>query len=362
MKETDIDFKNLENIAKAMKEMVRLVDSDGMVLFANQSMVDAFGGKTYEPAAFSEPARIIGDMKEYCVGERIYEMMATKITDASGSAFAVLETYRDVTEQRQMQSELMKKNEKMEEQMELALRIQRALLPAKLPDTFPFTFHFGFEPCEKVGGDLYDVFDMGRGYCAFYIADVSGHGIMAAMLTVFLKQAARAYLKNEDYSPSRILSYIYDMFNELGLEDDIYITMFFGVLNTNDSTITYANAGHNCSPLLYDGTFVRELSLPSVPICRWFTRPGYKDRKVQMPTGGRLLLYTDGLPDSCAVLRDPETVKGFLCEAGPGAEIVKKLLDTVYEQEDPGGRRDDIAILLLEREYDYCSERILQEG
>jgi sigma-B regulation protein RsbU (phosphoserine phosphatase) len=359
-KTSDIDFKNL--VVNAMKEMMRLVDSNGVVLFANQQMVETFGNKAYETRALGEPARAIGEMKEYRVGDRIYEMVATKSNDASGSPVAVLETYRDVTEQRLMQADLMNKNEKMEEQMDLALRVQRALLPAKLPDTFPFSFHFGFEPCEKVGGDLYDVFDMGRGYCAFYIADVSGHGIVAAMLTVFLKQAARAYLKNEDYSPSRILSYIYEMFNELGLEDDIYITMFFGVLNTNDATITYANAGHNCAPLLYDGITVRELSLPSVPICRWFTRPGYKDRKVQMPTGSRLLLYTDGLPDCCAVFRDPENVKNRLFEAPTGEALIEDFLDAVRGEEEPSGRRDDIAILLLEREYDYCTGRAQQEG
>lgn len=157
-KKTDI-IKNLEHFVNAMKEMVRLVDINGNVLFANQSMIEAFGSRTYEAGAFCEPVRVIGDMKEYCVGTRIYEMVATEIKDASDSFFAVLETYRDVTEQRNMQSDLMKKNEKMEEQMELALRIQRALLPARLPDTFPFVFHFGFEPCEKVGGDLYDVLD-----------------------------------------------------------------------------------------------------------------------------------------------------------------------------------------------------------
>jgi len=358
-KTPDIDFKNL--VENAMKEMMRLVDAKGVVLFANQRMIETFGNSVYKSDALGHPVRELGDMKEYLIEDRVYEMVTTRTNDASGNP-AVLETYRDVTEQRLMQADLMKKSEKVAEQMDLALRLQRALLPARLPETFPFSFHFGFEPCEKVGGDLYDVFDMGRGHCAFYIADVSGHGIVAAMLTVFLKQAARAYLKNEDYSPSRILSYIYEMFNELELEDDIYITMFFGVLNTNDGTISYANAGHNCAPLLYDGSTVRELSLPSVPICRWFSRPGYKDRKALMPTGSRLLLYTDGLPDSCAAFRDPENVKTCLSEAPTGKALIEDLINIVRREEEPTGRRDDIAILLLEREYDFCTGRAQQEG
>ena len=361
-KKTGLDIEHINSIVAAMTEMALLLDASGNVLFANSSFRNTIGNRFSHLLTGESVLR--NGRGEVAVEGCLYEIARTELCDETGCRIAALDIYRDVTEQRRMQNELMKKTEKLEEQMELAMRIQRALLPARLPQTYPFSFYFGFEPCEKVGGDLYDVFDMGRGCCAFYIADVSGHGIMAAMLTVFLKQAARAYLKNEDYSPSRILSYIYEMFNELGLEDEIYITMFLGVLNTRDGTVTYANAGHNCAPLLGDDTGVRELSLPSVPICRWFTRPGYKDRRVRLTPGARLLLYTDGLPDCCTDFRDPENVKPYLFRAGPGSGLVDALLEAVHASQcqEAGGRQDDIAILLLEHEPSRIETRAFQEG
>lgn len=357
---TGMDAGHIRNLVQAMTEMALVLDSGGNILFANRSMTKAFGSGLKGLPAAARKAGKPGETAECHIKGRVYEVTCTEVRCEDGLYSLAL--YRDVTEQRRMRDELMARNEKMEEQMELALRIQRALLPGRLPETFPFSFYFGFEPCEKVGGDLYDVFDMGKGHCAFYIADVCGHGIMAAMLTVFLKQAARAYLKNEDHSPSRILAYIYEMFNELGLEDEIYITMFFGVLNLTDNTITYANAGHNCAPLLYDGNEVRELSLPSVPICRWFTRPGYRDRKVHMPAGSRLLLYTDGLPDCCEALQDPDNVKQYLYSEDSGEEIIEALLDAMHAEQNSESRRDDVAVLLLERAYDHYETHASQKG
>lgn len=339
-------------IVGAMDEMARVLDSNNNVVFANRHLKNEFG--TYSDKILPEKnANEAFENDDYELNGKIYQRRTSKILYDNEQKTAIIETYKDVTDLRKTQTELKKKNVNMEEQMELALRIQRALLPRVLPNTEPFSFHSGFKPCEKVGGDLYDVFDMGRGHYAFYIADASGHGIMAAMLTVFVKQSARAYLKNEDYSPSKILNYICKMFKELDLEPEIYITMFLGVLDVKKNVVTYANAGHNCVPLMYDGEKVRELLSPSVPICRWFEAPGYCDEKVSIPKGSTLLLHTDGLTDCFPNSINDDIIKRMLVTSGSGKQFVENMMEMVEIEEVKCDMRDDMAILLLE----HCADK-----
>ncbi len=335
-------------IVGAMDEMARVLDSNKKVVFANRQFKNEFGANYDKTLPEGNRANRVFENGDCELNGKIYQRKMSKILYDNGQKTAIIETYEDVSDLRITQTKLKKKNVNMEEQMELALRIQRALLPRVLPNTEPFSFHSGFKPCEKVGGDLYDVFDMGKGHYAFYIADASGHGIMAAMLTVFVKQSARAYLKNEDYSPSKILNYICKMFKELDLEPEIYITMFFGVLDVNENVVTYANAGHNCVPLMYDGEKITELLSPSVPICRWFEEPGYCDEKVKIPKGGTLLLHTDGLTDCFPRSINDDIIKRMLVISGSGKQFVENMMEMVEIEEVKCDMRDDMAILLLE--------------
>ena len=77
----------------------------------------------------------------------------------------------------------------IDDEMELARRIQQSMLPQTLPDLPPVRFGVYYRPCGRVGGDFYDVFRLDEDHVGFYIADVCGHGVPAALMTIFLKKA-----------------------------------------------------------------------------------------------------------------------------------------------------------------------------
>ena len=102
-------------------------------------------------------------------------------------------------------------------------------------------------PCESLGGDFVDIFRIDDSHIGVYIADVSGHGVQASLLTVFLRSAVNKKL----LSPSRALEELFYEFNKSKLDREMYITMFYSIIDLDDRTMLYSNAGLNVLPVVY---------------------------------------------------------------------------------------------------------------
>lgn len=204
---------------------------------------------------------------------------------------------------KQRTKELEEMNEVLMTDIEYAKEMQRSLLPAQMPQDISVSFHAEYLAAERLSGDFYNVIKLDENNIAIYIGDVSGHGVSAAMLTVFANQNIKPLKEEEDLSeeiiePGYVLKTIYKGFNKTNFNVETYIVMLYGIYNIKSKCFTYASAGINVPPyIIKKSGEVLEMNIKGFPICKLgdYVMPFYDDRTVQLESGDKILFYSDGL-------------------------------------------------------------------
>jgi len=190
--------------------------------------------------------------------------------------------------------------QEVDEQMRLAARLQRDFLPRRLPEVGPARFSVLFRPASWVSGDIYDVIRLDETHVGFYVVDATGHGMPAALMTMFIKRALQTKtIVGNDYRiipPDVSLRELNVDICEQNLTSCQFCTAVYGVLDTTSLQLTYARAGHP-EPLLFapDGS-CRRLAAEGV-LLGAYPEAVYQAEQVQLSQGDRLLLYTDGVEE-----------------------------------------------------------------
>ena len=175
------------------------------------------------------------------------------------------------------------------QELQTAKDIQQRLLPAgKWAGGKRYSYLY--VPCRDIGGDLPDVFSVGGSACGV-IADVSGKGISAGMLSAFVKAG---YDKTE-FSPAKAIENLNNKFASLNLDERNYVTV--AAVRIDDDSITYSMAGHNVPILLKTGTGITRIMLNSPPVSSWFENPSYYEDVIPYKKGDILVLLTDGVTE-----------------------------------------------------------------
>ncbi|MGQ9615975.1 MAG: SpoIIE family protein phosphatase [Spirochaetota bacterium] len=216
---------------------------------------------------------------------------------------------------------IRRQNEEHLMEIKSARRIQFSFLPTKMPAIEGVEFLAKYVPCQRIGGDFYDVFRIDEHTIGFFIADVSGHGVPSAMITIFLKQEvaflAKKVIKEGEYTvtrPREVLASLNRSFlmNNIG-EGTFFITIVYCTFDIEKCVLTCSLAGHHALPLLKrsDGS-VECIDMSGFPI-GWFTNSGeYPERRYILRQGDTLLLYTDGLFELLLNRDSPGRDKGAL--------------------------------------------------
>jgi sigma-B regulation protein RsbU (phosphoserine phosphatase) len=185
-----------------------------------------------------------------------------------------------------------------DEELHEARAIQDSLLPKTLPQIPGYEVAAMTQPLRFVGGDYYSIVPISDHQTAFCIADVAGKGMPAALLMSSL-QAALQSLIRQRLAPSELCHRLNRILCDV-MPLGKFISFFYAVLDNSDNRLTYCNAGHN-PPLLVrnDGTSAELDAAGAVlgQFPKWF----YEQSELQMRSGDKLLLFTDGLveaPDS----------------------------------------------------------------
>ncbi len=349
------------NVLESMVDWVRLVSTDGTIVYANQSMKDALGydiigkkcfqsvGKD-KPCAFCISKRSIkyGEVvqKEETIKGRYYSVISSPVRDDDGKIIGAVEVLRDVTRERKLEQQLVQKNTKMLQDIKFAEKIQRKILPKKgIYKTLKID-HF-YQPCDMLSGDMFDVFHIDDDNIGIYICDVAGHGITSSMMTMFVRQTMRA-IKDHLKSPSKTLKELIRRFSTLELEPDKYFTIFYAVFNVKNNSLKYSNAGHNCSPIRYNSHHVELLKMRGLPISLIFNEISYDENEIILSKGDKVLFYTDGIVEvrnkdgaEFGVNRIVDIIKSN------DSHILNRILENV-ERYRWGEQRDDYALLLVE--------------
>ena len=182
--------------------------------------------------------------------------------------------------------------------LEVARGIQQAMLTDALPQNEFVSFVSGYLPAENLSGDFYNVIKIDESHYGVYIGDVSGHGVSAAMLTVFTFQKIMSLMdeigKEGMTIPAMVLKHLYDSFNAANFSEELYIVLIYGVYNTDTGIFSYASGGLNTSPLRLrpDGS-IQELETEGFAICKLgdLISPKFSNRQVMLFPGDSLYLY-----------------------------------------------------------------------
>ncbi|SKC75923.1 MASE3 domain-containing protein [Maledivibacter halophilus] len=201
--------------------------------------------------------------------------------------------------------EFRKANEKLNKELDYAKVIQQSLLPPEKIIFENVVFNSKYIPCEKLSGDFYDIYEINKNNIAMYILDVTGHGVPAALLTMFsinnVKSNEKIIKRYRGLKPHKNLKNFYEEFNKLNFPEEMHIVTFFATYNKPNKVLTYCSAGMNCYPILIRRTGEYELLDKSrgFPICQLseFFTPQYESAKVQLQEGDKIIFYTDGLTD-----------------------------------------------------------------
>lgn len=244
--------------------------------------------------------------------------------------------------------------------LELARSLQRGQLPA--PQAFG-SLHFEgwFEASSYVGGDLYDYFALGDRLLAFYLADVSGHGVAAAMLAVAAQHQLRMVAQQvvravtPDIGLDDVALEIVNRYNTRFLQADesgLYLTLVFGLVDRAQGQVALVEAGH--PPVLHAAPGAREFTAVgegSVPL-GILPDPGWRATLLTLAPGSRLVLHSDGIVDCEGADGSPfgEQRLGELLarqRQAPAAATCAAVRDAL-RQWHAGSFGDDVTLLVVE--------------
>lgn len=189
--------------------------------------------------------------------------------------------------------------ERIGTELSLAARIQENMLPNVFP-AFPerpeFDIYAVMDPAKEVGGDFYDFFLIDESHLALAIADVSGKGVPAALFMmiskILVQNAAMAAL-----SPAEVLRAVNNQICANNREE-MFITVWFGILDTATGKITAANAGHEYPALMTSGGAFELLKDRHGFVIGGMEDIRYRDYELSLTPGSKLFLYTDGVPEA----------------------------------------------------------------
>ncbi len=200
--------------------------------------------------------------------------------------------------------ELNELNEVLLNDIEYAKEMQRCLLPNEMPKDVSVSFNAEYLAAEHISGDFYNVIKLDEDNIAIYIGDVSGHGLSAAMLTVFAYQNAirlKDELTEEIIEPGFVLKTMYKSFNKTNIDEEKYIVMLYGIYNIEDRSFRYASAGINVAPyIIKKSGKIYPMDVQGFPICKLgdFISPFYENKNIQLETGDKIFFYSDGLVEA----------------------------------------------------------------
>jgi sigma-B regulation protein RsbU (phosphoserine phosphatase) len=213
---------------------------------------------------------------------------------------------------KQLNQQLLDKQKRLDDDLASAAEIQKSLLPHKIDSAGNLDVAWEFEPCEHMGGDIFNMFQLDDDHWAIYMLDVSGHGVQAAMVTVSVSQflqpnsghlfsgkSGKSTASDGLKTPAEVLV---ALDKEFPFERfDNFFTITYMIINTKTGELRYSNAGHPHSIVMRENEELVFLHKggPAVGMGDFRLLSGQVDRfeegRSQLNPGDKLFVYTDGI-------------------------------------------------------------------
>ncbi len=239
-------------------------------------------------------------------------------------------------------------------ELNLATRIQADMLPntfPAFPDREDFDIYASMDPAKEVGGDFYDFFLIDEDHLCMIIADVSGKGIPAALFMMMSRTILANNVK-DGKTPAQILTDTNQVICSNNREE-MFITVWLGILDLSDGKLTAANAGHEYPLIKKPGEAFEIYKDPHGFVIGGLDGMKYREYELFLEPGSKLFLYTDGVTEAVDKDNSLFGTEGLLTalnkSPGDGPE---KLLNTVRHMVDDvadgAEQADDVTMLCIE--------------
>jgi serine phosphatase RsbU (regulator of sigma subunit)/ketosteroid isomerase-like protein len=240
--------------------------------------------------------------------------------------------------------------ERIEQELLVAQRIQQASLPKEVPELEGWEITPYYQPAREVGGDFYDFHLLSEGKLGLVVGDATGKGVPAALVMSTTCGMLRLAAQGSS-SPGEMLQRVNEALFPY-IPPNMFVTCFYGILDPDSGTFTYANAGHDLPYLCHGGGDAEELRARGMPLG---LMPGmrYEEKEIVLHASEAALFYSDGLVEA----HDPKgemfgfpRLRRLVADYGEERSLEEVLLEELYSFVGDGWEQeDDITLLTLQR-------------
>lgn len=235
----------------------------------------------------------------------------------------------------------------LERELRAAKVFQQSLLPPEDCSVCGISIAATYLACDELAGDLYDYVAIDGNALALLVADVSGHGTHAAMLTGIVKSAFHA-AHVHSYDPVTVMNCIADSLRTF--EASRFVTAF--AARINDESLIYASGGHTPGLLLSADSTPRSLDSTGPLISSGFPDPAWESVTIPFGPNQQLLLYTDGVTEargSMGMFGQDRVIDAATRNCERGRSLIDAILADIHTFTDQRPLTDDLTLLLAER-------------
>jgi sigma-B regulation protein RsbU (phosphoserine phosphatase) len=229
------------------------------------------------------------EMKDIYKTNDEIEVLAQSFDDLTKK---IVQYIKDITQ-------ITKEKERIGTELELARKIQADMLPniyPAFPDRPEFDIYASMRPAKEVGGDFYDFYLIDNDHLGMVIADVSGKGVPAALFMMMSRILIKNYAMM-GYSPAQVLEQTNNSIC-MNNKEDMFVTVWYGVLEISTGKITAANAGQEFPIIKKQGGKYELLQDKHGFVIGGMEGMKYSEYEIQLDSGEMLFLYTDGVPEA----------------------------------------------------------------
>jgi serine phosphatase RsbU (regulator of sigma subunit) len=285
---------------------------------------------------------------------RVHNILEVRLLHLESKNYskALEETVRELEASREViRLKTLEDLKRSEQELALAQQTQESLLPRCLPQFENFHIRAFNTPTRYVGGDFYDFAQLSSGEWMGVLADVSGKGMSAALLSSMVLGALSMEFRSTT-QPQGVLNRINQLLCEKSLPYQ-FVTLFLFLLSP-EGVGEFISAGHNPAYLFRSATKTIEELVPDAYVLGMFDFASYQSRGIKLVTGDILVVYSDGLTDAENPQNEmfgEERLLQVLQDAAPdGSQAVEKgLLSAINAFTQGTPQTDDITFVVVEK-------------
>lgn len=245
---------------------------------------------------------------------------------------------------------LEKSQHRMETELDIARSLQGAMLPQRMPSHPSYSGRAIMRPARELGGDFYDFFIIGEDEIGLVIADVSGKGVPAAFFMAIARTVLQSSARERRSAGECLAETNTILCDQNPLE--MFVTVFYGILNLRTGVLSYANGGHNPPVVVREDGEVVELPQTGGMAMGIMAGLTYQQGEARLHAGDTLFLYTDGISEAMDEQGREFTVERLLASLSESHQqsldiVVSNVTEAVSNFVGKAPQHDDMTYLVV---------------